>query len=164
MKYLQLSQNKTATVCDCHYDLVKEYTWHYQPSRWGVDGYGQRSISYKDESGKKRCRTVKLHRFIMDAPRGVQVDHRDLNKLNNQCSNLRIGTLHNNLTNRPPMKGSQTGLKGVYISGKKYMAQIRVNHVLIYLGMFSDPNEAAKAYNVAATKHFGEWAGLNKCE
>jgi hypothetical protein len=43
-----------------------------------------------------------------------------------------------------------------------WRARICVNYKEIGLGFFSTPQEAAKAYNDAALKYFGEFAYLNE--
>lgn len=55
-----------------------------------------------------------------------------------------------------------TGLKGVYSNhGYGFMAQITVMYKKKYLGNFEDPLVAARAYDSAALKHFGEFAVIN---
>lgn len=60
-----------------------------------------------------------------------------------------------------------TGYRGVFIPGgkkktiKKYQANIVVNGKRRYLGRFLTPEEAAKAYDVAAKELFREKAVLN---
>jgi hypothetical protein len=55
-----------------------------------------------------------------------------------------------------------TGYKGVVILKGKYIrAQIQVRGKRIHLGIFSDKISAAKSYDKAAKKYFGEFAGLN---
>lgn len=41
------------------------------------------------------------------------------------------------------------------------MARIVVDGKKLYLGQFSDPEDAARAYDAAADQHFGEFARLN---
>jgi hypothetical protein len=48
-----------------------------------------------------------------------------------------------------------------YLSRWKWRAQIMLNGRLIHLGYFTDPVEAAKAYDEAARKYHGEFASLN---
>ena len=59
-----------------------------------------------------------------------------------------------------------SGYRGVYLvkSGnraKKWMAQIRKNYKDIFIGYYATKEEAAKAYNEAATEYFGEFSNLN---
>lgn len=108
--------------------------------------------------------TLYLHREIMAAPKGLVVDHRDHDTLNNQKENLRVCTHQENMFNRPLSVRSKTGFKGVtwHTSKKKYGAAIRARNKKYFLGYFTDKIEAAKAYNEAAKIHHGEFAYLNK--
>lgn len=45
---------------------------------------------------RNRRKTVYMHRFLMDAPKGKVVDHLDGNSLNNCRENLRISTWKEN--------------------------------------------------------------------
>lgn len=56
----------------------------------------------------------------------------------------------------------KTKYRGVYVSGKKFTAQIRVQGILRGLGTFNDAISAAKAFNAACVEAYGEFAVLNK--
>jgi hypothetical protein len=101
----------------------------------------------------------------MSAPEGTEVDHIDGNTFDNRrSSNLRLCTHHQNLINKKIQKNNITGFKGVVYreKNKKYSAQIQCNNKSIHLGMFSNPIDAALAYNAAALKYHGEFARLNE--
>lgn len=108
-------------------------------------------------------KTTTIGRFILNYTGENQVDHEDLNILNNQKSNLRIATRSQNQQNRNVMSNNSTGYKGVFWqkSRGKYLVQIKTETQRIHIGRFSDPIEAAKAYDAAAIKHFGPFAQLN---
>jgi len=78
-------------------------------------------------------------------------------------SNCRWTNMKVQAQNKPPSKSNSTGYKGVSFNTEmqKYFAQIRVNGKLIHMGCFDSPIEAARIYNDAAIKHFGEHAWLN---
>jgi hypothetical protein len=61
-------------------------------------------------------------------------------------------------------KNNTSGYKGVcwVESNQKYRASIGVNYETILLGHFNVKEDAARAYNEAALKYFGENAWLNK--
>jgi len=50
---------------------------------------------------------------------------------------------------------------GVTKNWNKWESGIRINGKNIYLGLFETPEQAAMAYNDAATKYFGEFAHHN---
>lgn len=149
MAVIPLTQGKEAVVCDCHYDLVKDYKWHYNC------GY------VRDRYGKK------IHRIITNAPSGFVVDHINGNTLDNQCTNLRICTQTQNNANRKINRTSTTGLKGVsfdkYGNRKnKWRASIHHDGKRLHLGRFFTKELAAISYNTAAKKLKGEYAKLNE--
>ena len=94
-----------------------------------------------------------------------QVDHKDLNSLNNSWNNLREANNSQNNMNRLPKNGTKSGLKGVSFSSRNkknpWKVSITKNNKYFHLGYFSDKIEAAKAYDKAAIKYFGEFAKLN---
>ena len=94
---------------------------------------------------------------------GGDLDHKDLNRLNNAIANLRITNKSNNGANRGPQKNNTSGYKGVFWHERlgKWFSQIRVRGELKYLGNFSIKEDAAKAYDTAAASAFGEHAWLN---
>lgn len=55
-----------------------------------------------------------------------------------------------------------SGYKGVSRDRGRWRAYIRVNYKQIHLGNFRTKEEAARRYNEAALKYFGEFAELNE--
>lgn len=110
---------------------------------------------------KKTRKKEMLHRAIMKAKKGEQVDHINGNTLDNRKENLRICTHAENIRNRNQRKNSNTKYKGVFKSGKKWGASIGYENERYYLGVFKTQEEAAIAYNKAALKYHGEFALLN---
>lgn len=103
-----------------------------------------------------------MHRFITNCPFGMEIDHRDGNKLNNQKCNLRICTPTQNKRNIKKQSNNKAGYKGVSYFGNKYIrATISINRKQIHLGFFPDLITAAKAYDKKAKELFGEFAYLN---
>ena len=106
----------------------------------------------------------RMHRLIMNAPDGVDVDHRNGNTLDNRRSNLRFANNSQNQANRHKLNTLNTsGYRGVTLhkQTQKWQAQIKVNGKYNYLGLYSSLEEAAKAYDSAATWYFDEFAELN---
>lgn len=89
-----------------------------------------------------------------------ELDHINLNKVDNRIDNLREATRTQNYANRPALRISASGVKGVSWHKKtgKWVAQISASHRKYHLGLFETKGEAAKAYEEAARRHFGEFA------
>lgn len=91
------------------------------------------------------------------------VDHIDLDKTNNQIANLRIATPAENAANSKKRKHNRAKYKGVRarVTKRYFEACITVKGRYISLDSYQTQEEAALAYNKAATKYFGEFAYLN---
>lgn len=150
-----MSQGFRAAVDDADYDRVSQYKWSaIQRGRYAVR-------SETVAVGKRRI--IYLHRFIMDAPEGLTVDHINGNGLDNRRCNLRICSQGDNVRNRRHASGGTSKYQGVCWNKarRKWQANITVDNRLCYLGLFDDEQDAARAYNAAAVEHFGEFARLN---
>jgi hypothetical protein len=111
-------------------------------------------------------KTVKLHRFIVNAPEDFDVDHKNGNPLDNRKENLRVCTRSSNLQNASKYQrkgGTSSRYKGVswHKAAKKWEAGLQVDGKRKWLGLFDLEIDAAKAYNEAASQYFGEFARIN---
>lgn len=86
------------------------------------------------------------------------IDHRDLDLLNNRWENLREANRSQNGANSRCKKNSTSGIKGAKRDKKRWAARITVMGKYYHLGMFDTPEEAGRAYTLAAKQHFGEFA------
>lgn len=158
MKEIALTRDKVALVDDEDYDLLMRWKWHYYPPYKGASGgVAKRNDGYT---------SVYMHRVIMNAPKGMEIDHIDFNGLNNQKINLRLCTVAENMMHRQIQRNNTSGYKGVFWRGNinKWQAQIKAYGRQIYLGCFSNVIDAAKKYNEMAVFYFGERAVLNNIE
>lgn len=107
---------------------------------------------------------VFLHRLIVDAPKGLFVDHINGNTLDNRRANLRLCTIAENCRNAKLSKLNTSGYKGVQKKGKRWQASIVSNRCGYYLGMFDTPELAALAYNKKAKELHGDFAYQNQVD
>jgi hypothetical protein len=89
-----------------------------------------------------------------------QVDHKDRNRANNVCENLRIATPRQNNENRRISDHNKTGCIGVsrWALTEKWRAQITVNRKQIHLGTFDSFDDAVVARQKAAAELFGDFS------
>ena len=134
--------------------LVDGYNWFAVVQDYTV--YAVRRVSGVVGKGSK----VSLHRHICGPKDDEQIDHIDLNGLNNVRSNLRFVTPAQNCWNRRTNSRNTSGYKGVCWNKKcnKWQAGIKVHGLKKHLGLFDDPKEAYDAYCQAAKDAHGEFA------
>ncbi len=111
--------------------------------------------------------TLYIHREIWERHNGsfalgFCIDHKNRNKLDNRKNNFRIATYSQNNANTVARSGT-SNYKGVswHKPLNKWRAAISINSKKIFLGYYSSENKAARAYDEAARKHFGEFAYTN---
>lgn len=158
MKTIELTQGYEAYVDDEDYEQVAAYDW-------AVD---IRPNTCYASSNLRRGRTgprVRLHRFILQPPDDIQIDHIDRNGLNCQRVNMRLTSWQGNGRNIIQPQGEEgTGYRGVYKHhySERWIARIRdENGKKTHLGSFDTPEQAAAAYDEAALRMHGEFAVLN---
>lgn len=159
MVEVPLTRGLVAVVDDDDGTLVVPYRWH---ARRGKNGVWYAGTNVRKPGGGWRA--VKMHRLILDAPKGVLVDHRDGDGLNNRRANLRFATNAQNQQNGRK-KGASSQFKGVTLCRwrrtRQWQAQIQVNGRKKNLGYFAEEEDAARAYDAAAREAFGEYARTN---
>jgi hypothetical protein len=140
-------------------ERVSEKTWRVTK---GTTGRPRVVTSVRTPEG---IRNVTLGRFLMDPPKKKQVYPRRFNEgLDYRKDNLVICTIkeRQRLLSKRRVKTSSK-FKGVSFSqtDKKWKAGIEVNGKGINLGHFKEEKDAARAYNAAAKKYFGDIAYQN---
>ena len=130
------------------------------PYKWGIS---KNKHTFYCVARGIETKSISLHRFIMNTPKGVICDHEDHNGLNCQEYNLRNCTHTQNNHNKNSQINSTSKYIGVYWhkGDKKWRAVIVNDGKKIELGRFEDENKAAIARNEAAIKYHGKFAKLN---
>lgn len=125
-------------------------------------GYGVVNEYLGVENGKQKYKRTYLHRYTTKAPKNLQVDHIDGNRLNNLKGNLRLCKNASNAKNRPQNSGKY---KGVHYSKRnkvyKWVAQITKDYKCVHIGSFLTEDEAALAYNEYSKKLHGKYGFTN---
>lgn len=143
-----------ALVDDKNYEIINRFNWVV--SRCGLNVYASTRFNNK---------TTYMHQFILgDIPIGFEVDHKNGNGLDNQENNLRCITHEQNMANQKTPVNNTSGYKGVsyFKRDKLWHAKLMCKGVRLFLGAYTTKEVAARAYNEAAFKYFGEFAKLNE--
>ena len=136
MKRIKLTQGKYAIVDDNDYDRVSQYKWCavYIKGTW----YATRRAN--DENPYKP-----MHRFILKAKKGEEVDHINRNGLDNRKQNIRICDRETNLKNRKIWGNSRYKGVSFHSRDKVWQAYKKIAGKQIYIGSFISEREASLA-------------------
>lgn len=101
---------------------------------------------------------VLLHRAIIEAPSGLEVDHESLNKRDNRRANLRLATHAQNHQNKASYPGSASRFRGVTFDRShrgryKWAAKHKLAGRTHNLGRFETEEEAAEAAAAFRRQH-----------
>jgi hypothetical protein len=165
MKTIQLTRGYSVLVDDEDYESLSGLKW----CSWvGESGhvYAVHSMSKKDG-----YRKIAMHRLIMEAPPGMQVDHIQLfaydNVIDNRKSNLRLATRHQNLRSRSKRCLSRSIFKGVSYNtqdrnpSRPWRARVKHDGKFVHAGCFTVEAHAAIAYDLKAVELYGRFALTN---
>lgn len=147
-KLIPLTRGEFAKVDNDIFDKVKDINWIYD-----LRGYSC-----------NRKSNILMHRFIVNCPDGMHVDHINHDTLDNRKANLRICTPSQNAMNARSNSPNKTSIyKGVSWSKKydKWICQIVRDKKLQHRSKHEDEVDAAKTYDKKAKELFGEFAYLN---
>jgi hypothetical protein len=155
MKRISLTKGKEALVDDQDYKYLMQWIWYYSA------GYARRTVT---RAGRRISifmhNVVAARACIVGSP---EIDHRNLDGLDNQRRNLRPATRVQQVQHRGLRKDNRARFIGVTERARlrKWEARISVGGRYEYLGLHPTDRDAARAYNRAAIEHFGEFAVLN---
>lgn len=150
---IPLTKGFEATVSEEDYGYLSKFKWTYSA------GYAVRRRPGRNDG------QILMHRLIMgvDGSPGFEIDHADMDKLNNTRENLRFVTRSKNIANKPSV-GNIAGFKGVRpVKGSPhlYCMEIAHNGERVRISGFPSAIDAARAYDGLALHFYGEFARLN---
>jgi hypothetical protein len=131
-------------VDEADYELLVKYPWHAQ-----MTGYA--ACSSLGQS---------MHRFLLQPPRDMQIDHINGNKLDNRRENLRVVTHAQNQMNRPARANSYKGVKRSE-NGRRWVVGVMSDYKAFHVGTFDTQEEAAWMYDQWALTLHDEFAATN---
>ncbi len=157
--YLTVSPNKKVKIDREDFERASKHSWRITK---GTTGRMRVVTSIRGPNGSRH---LTLGRFLMKPPKSKQVYPRRFNdELDYRKDNLIVCTLKERQRLLPKKRTKTSSVyRGVSYSktDNKWRAGIEVNGKSLNLGHFKTEGEAAKVYNTAAFKHFGDMAYQN---
>ena len=128
-----------------------QFTWYVTDT-----GYAYRSVRVAGKS-----KNIRMHRELLSATKGVDVDHINGNRVDNRRTNLRLCSRSNNLKNKTKRRcDNRSGITGVFQHKQtgKWAVQIQVDGKPRHVGLFATLDEAKVARKDIEAKLYGEFA------
>lgn len=102
------------------------------------------------------------HRVLMNAPKGMVVDHINGDTRDNSSENLRVITHQQNVTYRQKLnKNNTSGHRNVRpMANGRWVVRLKINYKGIHVGCYETFEEACDAYHAIAKEVFGEFRGV----
>ena len=159
MAKIPLTQGQTALVDDEDLERLSQHKWYARRDRNTF--YAGRHTPRNPETGKRHM--ILMHREVIGAQLGEEVDHVNGDGTDNRRANLRICNKAQNQMNRQKQCETSSKFKGVGWHKQHARWQARIMHKgqHIHLGYSLDEIEAAEAYDDKAREMFGQYARLN---
>ena len=125
-----------------------------------TNGYRQVVIDYSNYYASRLIWKLQTG----EDPLEKEVDHINHDRDDNRWRNLRLVSRSENLRNKRKFQGDLSLPKGVCHSPTKgkYNAFIKLHGKTKYLGVFSSPEDAGKAYEAALEKTFPDYTCINR--
>ena len=101
-----------------------------------------------------------MHREILGAEKGQEVDHINRHKLDNRKANLRFVTSSQNKMNTGLQKNNTSGYRGVcwYSPQSKWCVRVAMNGHRYFLGYYKDKDEAIEVARKFYQENYGEYS------
>ena len=126
MKTIPLSKGKVAIVDEDMYDHIVSNNWKFYFADQG------KSQNHRGDA-KRAIDDARLHRLVLeyhgvDIPSGMDVDHKNGDRLDNRFENLQLLSRRENLLKKKRTYVNETGYRGVIVrrdgrsSGTRYRA------------------------------------------
>jgi len=154
---IKLTQNKFAIVDPEDFETLNQFKWFANRSHKVF--YARRVIYIYG-----KIKVIQMHRQVLHYDGELFVDHKNRNSLDNRKANLRIATAAENRSNSSrDIECKSSRYRGVCLKKdlNKWQASIGYRGKRIHLGYFENEIDAAKAYDEAARKYYGEYAVVN---
>lgn len=134
---------------------TEDFEW-LSAFKWCINGNGY-AVRNGVRNGKRTM--IQMHREIINAKEGEDVDHINKCKTDNRRENLRVCSRSQNLCNVGKTSKNKSGYKGVSydVKNKKYAAHVCFRGKQKNLGRYATPEEAHREYIRASKTLHGDF-------